>query len=67
MKVIERNPMVGEGFFDSESPPSWGNSQRNDQPLRLFRVKVVEKKEAGERVFYDRISDLFNGLEYSWH
>ena len=34
---------------------------------KLFRVKVVEKKEAGERVFYDRISDLFNGLEYSWH
>ena len=56
-----------------------GNSQSNDlPPLRLFRIKVVEKKETDERVlvekkeaderfFYDGIYDLFNGLEYSWH
>ena len=53
VKLIVSNPMVGEGFSDSESPPSWGNSQRNYQPLHLFRVKVVEKKEADERVFFD--------------
>ena len=28
---------------------------------------LVEKKEADDRVFYDGIYDLFNGLEYSWH
>ena len=79
LKVIESNPMVGAGFSHSESPPSWGNSQSNDlPPFRLFRIKVVEKKEtdervlvekkeADERVFYDGIYDLFNGLEYNWH
>ena len=74
VKVItESNPMVGTGLSHSESTPLWGDS-RSDKlpPLRLFRIKavervLVEKKEAQDGVFYDGIYDLFNGLEYSWH
>ena len=28
---------------------------------------MVEKKETDEGVSYEGFSDLFNGLEYSWH
>ena len=55
-------PHGGEEFSDTDSPPSWGHAQNKDQPLRLFRVKVVEKKETDEGVSYDGISDLFYGM-----
>ena len=57
--------MVGDGYSDNDSPPAWGDSQKKDYPLCLFRVKVVEKTETDEGVSYEGISDLFNGLEYS--
>ena len=66
VKVIENTPMVGDGFSDNDSSPSWGPSQKTDQPLRLFRVKVVENKEREEGVSYEGISDLSEGMEYSW-
>ena len=58
--------MVGGGSSNAGSPSSWGQSQNKDlPPLRLFRIKTVEKKE--DYLEYDGISDLFSGLEYSWN
>ena len=72
--------MEGNGLLPSRSSPTWGNSHTDNlPPLRLFRIKavekeektiervLVEKKEAQDGVFYDGIYDLFNGLESSWH
>ena len=67
--------MEGNGLLPSGSSPTWGNSRtENLPPLRLFRIKalekeetivdiiLVEKKEAQEDDFLGLL-ELFEGLE----
>ena len=43
--VPETYPMKGNGLSPSRSSPTWGNSRtENLPPLRLFRIKVLEKE-----------------------
>ena len=65
----------GTGFNSSGSSSSWGDSRNPKPPIRLFRVKELDKEEKvldeilvgrkeAQEVDFHGLFELFAGLEY---